>query len=82
VPSTPLPKRRLLEEIFGRPQYNGSVQGANGALKTRPHHQAAGAGRAEVSTGADLEAAGQEANMQARPGRERAAAVGGTVEFA
>jgi DNA-binding transcriptional MerR regulator len=49
------------------PAYNGSVEAGNGALKTRTHHQAARAGHAGMWTCADVEAARQEANRQARP---------------
>jgi hypothetical protein len=47
--------------------YNGSVEAGNGSLKTRTHHQAALAGHPQVWTCADVEAARQEANRQARP---------------
>jgi transposase InsO family protein len=49
------------------PAYNGSVEAGNGSLKTRTHHQAALAGHPEVWTCADVEAARQEANREARP---------------
>jgi transposase InsO family protein len=49
------------------PEYNASIEAGNGSLKTRTHHQAALAGHPEVWTCADVEAARQEANSQARP---------------
>lgn len=49
------------------PNYNGGIEASNGSLKTRTHHQAALAGHPQVWTCADLEAARQEANRQARP---------------
>jgi transposase InsO family protein len=49
------------------PQYNGSIEASNGSLKTRTHHQAARAGHPDLWTCADVEAARQEANTQARP---------------
>jgi hypothetical protein len=49
------------------PEYNGSVEAGNGSLKTRTHHQAVRSGHASVWTCADVEAARQEANREARP---------------
>jgi hypothetical protein len=49
------------------PRYNGSCEAGIGSMKTRSHHQAAGAGRPGAWTCDDAEAARQQANQTARP---------------
>jgi len=50
-----------------RPQYNGSVEAANGPMKTRTEHQAALAGRPGQWASDDLAAAREQANQLLRP---------------
>ena len=50
-----------------RPQYNGSVEAANGPMKARTEHQAALAGRPGQWASDDLAAARQQANQLLRP---------------
>jgi transposase InsO family protein len=59
-----------IEQLFSpprTPRYNGSCEAGVGSMKTRSHHQAAGAGRPGQWTCDDAEAARQEANETARP---------------
>jgi transposase InsO family protein len=50
-----------------RPQYNGSVEAANGPMKTRTEHQAVLAGRPGIWTSDDLAVARDQANQLLRP---------------
>jgi hypothetical protein len=50
-----------------RPQYYGSIEAANGSLKTRTEHLAASAGRPGQWTSTDLAQARDQANALLRP---------------
>jgi hypothetical protein len=64
--ATQLLSKERVQPLYS-PPYNGSIEAGKGSLKTRTHHQAALAGHPDVWTCADVEAARQEANSQARP---------------